>query len=80
MKKFEMIIKKALVSEGVMNADWRFKVNPIITKENFNFCEMEVSVYEPRCKKPCTVWSIPYDMTRDILHFCDAILIYNKYN
>lgn len=77
MKTYEKIVKNALVSEGVMLGNWRFTATPK-NVGSYNFCEMHIDVFKPRCRKPETSWIVPYDMTRNLLHWCDAELVYNR--
>lgn len=77
MMKHEALVREALVKEGIALSNWKVEIK--VNKSGYNFCELEITVYEPRCRKPATVWSAPYDMTRNLLHWCDAKLLYNKY-
>lgn len=76
MMKHEALVREALVDNGIALSNWRVDIK--VNKGGVNFCELEVTVYEPRHRKPTTVWAVPYEMTRCLLHWCDAKLLYNK--
>lgn len=77
MMKHEALVREALIDNGIALSDWRVDIE--VNKGGINFCELLVTVYEPRKRKPSTVWAVPYEMTRCQLHWCDAKLLYNKY-
>lgn len=74
----EKIIRNALIGEGIMHENWRFTINRVYA-ESFTTAWINVTVYEPRCKKPATEWEIPMDMTRNMVDMTGAELVYNKY-
>lgn len=76
MKKLEALVREALVDNGIAMSDWRVDIK--VNKGSFNFCMLEITVYEPRKRKPSVVWSAPYDLCRNMLHWCDAELLYNR--
>lgn len=77
MTNMEMIVREALEKNGIANSNWKVETKVIYT--GYQFVNLEITVYEPRHRKPCTIWEAPYDSFRDLLHWCDAKLIYNKY-
>ena len=76
MMKHEMLVREALIDNGIALPNWRVDIK--VNKGGFNFCELEVTVYEPHHRKPSTVWAVPYEMTRCIVHWDGAKLLYNK--
>ena len=78
MKRVEEIVRKALVKEGIANADWRVEVR--VNGKGYEYIRLEITVYEPRCKKPSTVWEAPYSTFKNLLYWNEAELVYNKYN
>ena len=77
MTKMEQIVSEALKAEGVAETSWKKEIK--IRNTGYQFITIEITVYEPRHRKPSTVWEAPYDSFRNILHWEDAQLIYNKY-
>lgn len=77
MKRYERIVQDALVKEGIANANWRFTVE--FGSKGYEFVELIITVYEPRCRKPSTVWSAPYSTFKNLLYWGEAKLMYNKY-
>lgn len=77
MTKMEQIVNEALKAEGIAEENWKKEIK--ITYTGYQFISLEITVYEPRHRKPSTVWEAPYDSFRNILHWEDAQLIYNKH-
>ena len=77
MSRVHDIIMKAVVAEGVALPNW--KVEERIVSAGYQFVELEVTVYEPRKKKPTGIYNVPYDSFRNILHWCDAKCTYYRY-
>ena len=72
----EMIAAEALIKEGIAAENWRFEIE--YKERGFEFVTMEITVYQPRCQNPTTVWEAPYSMCRNRLYWCDAKLMYNQ--
>ena len=77
MKRVEEIVREALIEEGIMKENWRFTV--CVESSGYEFVRLEVEVYEPRCRKPVTIWYVPYSTFRNLLYWSEAELAYNKY-
>jgi len=77
MTKLEQIVSEALKAEGIAKENWKKEIKVINT--GYQFVTLEISVYEPKHRKPSTVWKAPYDSFRNLLHWADAELVYNKY-
>jgi len=77
MSKVESIVREALVAEGIALPNWRINIE--VSNAGYQFVELEITVYEPRHRKPSCVWSAPYDSFRNLLHWEDAKVIYNRY-
>ena len=77
MTKMEQIVSEALKAEGIAELNWKKEIR--ITCTGYQFIRIEITVYEPRHRKPSTVWETTYDSFRNILHWEDAQLIYNRY-
>lgn len=57
-----------------------YRVDVVAEKiDSYNYCKLTVTCYEPRKHIAATAWEVPYNMTRKLLDWDDAKLIYNRY-
>lgn len=76
MMKYEALVKEALYENGIATDGYRIVTE--VEKGGVNFCKFIITVYEPRCRKPSTIWEAPYDLCRNHLLWNQATLVYNK--
>lgn len=70
------LVREALVDNGIALNDWRIEVR--YAANYYQIILLEVTVYEPKHKKPSTVWEAPFDAFRQMLYWGDAKLLYSK--
>lgn len=74
----EQHMRNALINYGAINENWRIK---IIDKEILPYSDwvkVTVEVYKPRCRKPCTIWTLASNMVRGITDFEKSTFIHCK--
>ena len=69
MTSIESKIKNALVEYGAMNENWRLKITNKGIISNSDYASFTVEIYKPRCRKPCTEWTLIANIVREFVDF-----------
>lgn len=73
MTALEKCVRNALEDNGIALSNWRVELR--VLERGYQFDMIEIKVYQPRHRKPSTVWAAPYDSFRQLLHWEYADLL-----
>lgn len=75
MKKLEEAIKRIFVEEGIVLENWRVRITWIYGSKHSDYRDVTVEVIKPRCRKPCTIWTLKVDIVREIIDFSKSSFV-----